>query len=135
MLVLPQIHRSRSSRIARRAVTGFVVSIAIMSAAENYTAVRAIVDGVKVVRLTDSAHRAEASVIPSIGNMAYELKIGGVNAFYWPYRSLADFKAKPGFAGNPFLAPWANRLDEDAFYANGRRYALNPALGNIGRDQ
>ena len=106
-----------------------------MSAAETYSAARATVDGVEVVRLNDPAHRAEVAIIPSIGNMAYEFKLGGANAFYWPYHSLAEFKAKPGFAGNPFLAPWANRLDEDAFYANGHRYALNPSLGNIRRDQ
>ena len=33
--------------------------------------------------------------------------------------------------GVPFLAPWANRLDEQAFYANGRRYAFDMELGNV----
>ena len=29
------------------------------------------------------------------------------------------------------LAPWANRLDEQAFYANGKRYAFDMELGNV----
>jgi aldose 1-epimerase len=31
--------------------------------------------------------------------------------------------------GVPFLAPWANRLDGDAYWVNGKRYLLNPELG------
>jgi galactose mutarotase-like enzyme len=36
-----------------------------------------------------------------------------------------------GPQGIPFLAPWANRLDEQAFYANGKRYAFDMQLGNV----
>ena len=42
-----------------------------------------------------------------------------------------DFKAKPAMSGIPFLGPWANRLDEQAFYANGVRYPFDMALGNV----
>jgi aldose 1-epimerase len=105
-----------------------------MSQGQNYSARRVDVDGLQVVRLTDGRHNTEASIIPSLGNIAYELKANGANAFWWPYKSLSDFKAKPGFAGNPFLAPWANRLDEDGFYANGKHYRLNPDLKNVRRD-
>ena len=34
-------------------------------------------------------------------------------------------------SGIPFLAPWANRLDEPAFYANGKKYPFNLDLGNV----
>jgi aldose 1-epimerase len=105
-----------------------------MSQGQNYSAHRATVDGIEIVRLTDGRHNTKVSIIPSVGNIAYEMKVNGANVFWWPYRSLAEFKAKPGFAGNPFLGPWANRLDQDAFYANGHKYTLNPNLGNIGRD-
>ena len=37
----------------------------------------------------------------------------------WPFASVDEFKAKPALSGIPFLGPWANRLDEQAFYANG----------------
>src|SRR5262249_34708760 len=51
-----------------------------------------------------------------------------------PYSSVSELKAKPAMAGNPFLAPWANRLDSDGFWANGKRYQLNPGLNNFRRD-
>lgn len=101
----------------------------------NYSAKKITVDGLEVVRLSDAAHKMEVSILPSVGNFAYELKVNGHNVLWWPYKSLQDFRTKPGFAGVPFLAPWANRLDQDAFWANGKKYLLNPDLGNIRRDQ
>src|SRR5262249_6462963 len=50
---------------------------------------------------------------------------------YWPYASVDEFKARPGMSGIPFLGPWADRLDEQAFFANGRRYAFDMQLGNV----
>jgi aldose 1-epimerase len=29
------------------------------------------------------------------------------------------------------MGPWINRLDEQAFYANGTRYPFDMALGNV----
>ena len=49
----------------------------------------------------------------------------------WPYASVEEFKARPALSGIPFLGPWANRLDEQAFYANGKRYAFDMDLGNV----
>ncbi|HKW99888.1 MAG TPA: aldose 1-epimerase [Bryobacteraceae bacterium] len=106
----------------------------MISEAANYTAKRAVVDGIEVVRLSDSAHAAEVSVVPSIGNLAYEFKVRGKNALWVPFHNLSEFKAKPALCGVPLLEPWANRLDQDAFYANGKKYLLNPDLGNIRRD-
>ena len=50
---------------------------------------------------------------------------------YVPEGGLAKFKARPSFSGIPFLAPWANRLDQPSFYANGKKYIFNPGLGNV----
>jgi len=50
---------------------------------------------------------------------------------HFPYASLDAFKARPGLAGIPFLGPWANRLDDQAFYANGKKYIFNMSLGNV----
>src|SRR5205807_91120 len=92
------------------------------------------IDGVEIVRLADAHSRAEVSIAPSIGNMAYEMKVNG-NAIFWsPEKTVAALKAKPAFAGVPFLSPWANRLDQDAFWANGHLYHLNNDLKNIRRD-
>ena len=98
----------------------------IMSSAANYSANREKRDGIDIVRLSDSAHKTEVIVAPSFGNNAVDMKVNGKNIFWFPLGSLADYKAKPIFAGNPFLAPWANRLDHDGFYANGKHYALDP---------
>jgi aldose 1-epimerase len=106
----------------------------LMSQAANYSAARVSVSGIEVIRLVDAANRIEVSIAPSIGNMAYEMKVNGKNILWLPVATLAELKKKPALAGIPFLAPFANRLDQDAFWANGRKYNLNPDLGNIRRD-
>jgi aldose 1-epimerase len=92
------------------------------------------VDGIEVLELADATHRIEVSIAPSIGNMAYEIKAGGKNILWFPFHSPADLKAQPAFCCVPFLAPWANRLDDDAYWANGKKYLLNRDLGNVRRD-
>ena len=106
----------------------------LISQAANYSAKSAVVDGVEVVQLADTAHQTEVTVLPSVGNIAYRMMVNGKNALWDPYESLGEMKAKPAMGAVPFLAPWANRLDQDAYYANGKKYRLNPDLGNIRRD-
>jgi aldose 1-epimerase len=105
--------------------------VSAMTNAGNYSAEQIRVDGIEVVRLTDRAHNTEVSVVPSIGNNAYEMNVGGKNIFWSPYQSLKELKDKPVQLGNPFLAPWANRIDGDAFWANGKKYLFNPDLNNF----
>jgi len=94
------------------------------------------VDGVEVVQLSDSAHHLEVSIAPSIGNMAYEIKAAGKNILWFPYHGPAEMRddPRPQFCCVPFLAPWANRIDGDSYWANGKKYLLNPDLGNLRRD-
>jgi aldose 1-epimerase len=103
---------------------------ASMSSAANYTAVKTTVDGIEAIHLTDGFHKTEVSIVPSIGNIAYDMKVNGKQIFWSPYKTLGELKAKPAQLGNPFLAPWANRLDHEGFYANGKEYRLNPRLKN-----
>jgi aldose 1-epimerase len=70
-----------------------------------------------LVQLEDAAHRIVVAIAPSAGNLTREMTVKGDNIL--------------GPLGIPFLAPWANRLDQQAFYANGKRYALNMELGNV----
>ena len=84
-----------------------------------------------VVRLEDTATGTTVSILPTVGNIAFEMKVKGQNVLRWPFASVDDFKAKPTMSGIPFLGPWANRLDEQAFYANGKRYAFDMDLGNV----
>jgi aldose 1-epimerase len=106
----------------------------IVTEAANYTAKKGTADGIEIVQLVDRAHATEVSIVPSIGNIAYAMTVHGKNILWSPFKSLAEMKAKPALCGVPFLEPWANRLDQDAFYANGRKYLLNPDLGNLRRD-
>jgi aldose 1-epimerase len=87
-----------------------------------------------VVRLSDAAARLEAAIAVSVGNMAYELTAGGKNVLWFPFDGPARLRANPALCGIPFLAPWANRLDADAYWVDGTRYQLNPGLGNLRRD-
>jgi aldose 1-epimerase len=59
------------------------------------------------------------------------MTVKGQKVLRWPYASLDEFKARPGLNGIPFLGPWANRLDEQAFYANGKKYSFDMGLGNV----
>jgi hypothetical protein len=53
------------------------------------------------------------------------MTVKGQKVLYWPYESIEAFKARPGMSGIPFLGPWIDRLDEQAFFANGRRRAFD----------
>jgi len=105
-----------------------------MSQAANYSVKTAMVDGIAVVQLVDAARKTEVTVVPTIGNIAYRMMVNGKNALWVPYEKLSEMKSKPTMGGVPFLAPWANHLDQDAFYANGKKYRLNPDLANFRRD-
>ncbi len=106
----------------------------LMSQAANYFAKTAQMDGVEVVRLFDTARKTEVAVVPSVGNIGYRMLVNGKNAFWVPYDSVGEMASKPAMGGAPFLAPWANRLDHDGFWANGKQYRLNTDLANVGRD-
>jgi len=95
--------------------------------AERYAARR---DG-DVVRLEDAATETSVSIVPAVGNMAVEFVVKGQDVLHWPSGSIAAFEAKPVMSGIPFVGPWANRLDEQAFYANGRRYPFDMTVGNV----
>jgi aldose 1-epimerase len=105
-----------------------------MTQAAKYSAHHSVVDGIAIVQLADAESAMELSIAPSIGNMAYRFRCGGQNVLWFPYNSPAGLRDKPAFCGQPFLAPWANRLDGDAYWADGKRYVLNPTLGNLRRD-
>ncbi len=101
----------------------------------SYSAARETREGFETVRLRDDARGITVSTIPSVGNLAWELKAGGKDLLWFPFPSLAEFKRAPVLCGIPFLGPWANRLDRDGFFANGKEYRLNAGLGNLRRDE
>jgi len=103
------------------------LAFAVPALAQPYSAQR---NG-DVVQLADAKSQTSVSIATSVGNIAFELKVKGQNVLRWPYTSIEEFKTKPTMSGVPFLAPFANRLDETAFYANGKKYAFDMTLGNV----
>jgi aldose 1-epimerase len=106
-----------------------------VAVAQNYTAVRATEDGIEVVRLADAKNGIEVTIVPSIGNRAIAINVHGKNILFSPEGGIAALQKRPGLNGVPFLAPWANRLDEAGFWADGKHYTFDPELGNVGKDQ
>ncbi len=105
-----------------------LMAVPMLAHAQQYAARR---NG-DIVTLEDTKNQTTVSIITSVGNMAYEMKVKGQNVLRFPFASIDEFKARPaGLHGIPLLAPWANRLDEQAFYANGKRYPFDMQLGNV----
>jgi aldose 1-epimerase len=100
----------------------------ISTLAQQYTARRSG----ETVLLEDTKNQTVVSILPAVGNIAFSMKVKGQEILRWPYASIEEFKSRPARSGIPFVGPWANRLDEQAFYANGKRYAFDMNLGNIG---
>jgi aldose 1-epimerase len=85
-------------------------------------AVRETAGGGRV--LEDTRGRLALSVAPHLGNNAHSLTVDG-------HEILSPGALEKQFRGIPFMGPWANRLDEQAFYANGKRFAFDMTFGNV----
>jgi aldose 1-epimerase len=83
-----------------------------------------------IVQLRDARADTTVSVMTTLSN-AYEMVVKGQNIIRVPFASVDEFRARPGLNGIPLLAPFANRLDEQAFYANGKKYNFDMELGNV----
>src|SRR6266851_8340268 len=114
----------------KRAVAALVLGI-VTALAAPATAQYAVRRQDGVIQLEDAASQIVVSIAPSAGNLVFEMKVKGHEVLRFPYASLDEFTRRPGLSGIPFLGPWANRLDEQAFYANGKRYAFDMQLGNV----
>ena len=103
----------------------FALACAAPAAAQRYTAKQ---HG-DVIDLADATSQMNVSVVWSMSN-AWRIQVKGKDLVR-PAATLADFQARPGLSGMPLLAPFANRLDETAFYANGKKYNFDLELGNV----
>jgi aldose 1-epimerase len=131
---IPEMPNIQARGIQRLAfcIRAFVVAvISTASAAPVVAQPYSVRRSGDVVELRDLKSRTIVSIVPSVGNIAFEMKVNGTNVLWWPYSSIDDFKARPTPSGIPFVGPWANRLDEQAFYANGKRYPFDMELGNV----
>ena len=72
--------------------------------------------------------------MPSVGNTAFEMLVNGKNASGFPQSNLAEYKAKADSRRVRLLAPWANRLDEDGFWAQRSTTRSTAGLKNYRTD-
>jgi len=94
-------------------------------AAQRYTVIQ---DG-DVITLMDTAAKMKVAVYTPMGK-PWLVQVDGQNLVLTA-PSLEAFKARSGLTGIPLLAPFANRLDQTAFYANGKKYTFDMGLGNV----
>lgn len=86
----------------------------------------------KVIQLRDQERDLLVSILPSRGNMAYELLHGGGNWLWSPFRDpLTEMDGSTALFGIPLLSPWANRLSSDTYKINGVEYTLNRRINNL----
>ncbi|MGD0000436.1 MAG: aldose 1-epimerase [Bryobacteraceae bacterium] len=104
---------------------------AIDASMNNYTVRETNEDGVKLYVLRDAAKDVEVKVAPQFGNIATSMTAHGKAVLWTPYPSAGEWAKHPAMGGVPFLWPWANRIDGWSYWVNGRKYALNPDLGNV----
>jgi aldose 1-epimerase len=116
-------------------VSGIAETKKRTTVAQPYVAEKISMEGLSVIRLYDAVRDVEVSILPSNGNIAYAMKIHGQNILGGADVKLADFKRGAARGGIPFMAPWANRLDEEGFWANGKHYTFNPIFANYRKDQ
>jgi len=103
----------------------FVLACAAPSAAQRYTARQTG----EIIELVDTTAQMNVEVVASMSN-AWRIRVKG-HDLVRTSETLEAFKAAPGYNGMPLLAPFANRLDQTAFYANGQKYNFDLELGNV----
>jgi aldose 1-epimerase len=104
----------------------FALTTAAPAAAQQYTAKQTG----DVIELRDTKAQMVVSVVAKMSN-AYRIQVKGHDLVRVTSPSVEEFEARPGLGGMPFLAPFANRLDQTAFYANGQKYNFDMELGNV----
>lgn len=105
--------------------------MATIAVAQRYSVTTADVEGHTTWHLQDARANAEVALAPDIGNFVYEYRFSGHDVVIRP-DSLNGYLQKHWFCcGIPFLAPFANRIDGNAYYFGGRKFLLNDSLGNL----
>ncbi|HVW07916.1 MAG TPA: aldose 1-epimerase [Bryobacteraceae bacterium] len=107
------------------ALAAALAVVATSASAQRYTAKQ---EG-DVVTLADASAKMTVGVVTNMGK-AWQIQVNGQNLVRTS-ASLDAFEANSGLNGMPLLAPFANRLDETAFYANGKKYTFDLGLGNV----
>ena len=130
MHILPTNIGTTTRRVPLSAIV-ILAAVCSAFAAENYSVEKKTVDGYTTYHLVDAQRKMDVGIVPKMGDLVCEFKVNGKNVLI-PVDSLKEFLARDAVsAGMAFLAPWANRIDQDYYYFNGKKYLLNDGLGNL----
>jgi aldose 1-epimerase len=106
--------------------TMLALALAAPAAAQQYTAKQTG----NLVELRDTKADMYVPVVTTIGR-AWKIQVKGKDLVRVSGATPEAFEAGPGLSGMPPLYPFANRLDQTAFYANGQKYNFDVELGNV----
>lgn len=115
----------RSHAPALVAVLALVVATPA-AAQQQYTAVKTG----NVIELRDTKADMFVPVVIAVGR-PYRIQVKGKDLVRVTGATVEAFEAGPGLGGMPPLFPFANRMDQTAFYANGKKYNFDMELGNV----
>src|SRR5579862_9701214 len=97
----------------------------------NFSVAKKNVEGHITYTLKDHKRKMDFSLAPDIGNWGYSLRVHGNEVFY-PRPPFDQYIKERGLGyGNPLMAPFANRIDRDYYYFEGKKYLLNDDLKNF----
>lgn len=119
------------TRVQRIGAIVVAIVAGVTSMASAQARYRVIQTG-DVVELHDARTGIAVHVLTTASN-AFRMTVKGEDVIRRTWASIDDIRARMGLNGIPLLWPYANRLDEQAFYANGQKYSFDPGLGNTGR--
>jgi len=104
---------------------------AASKASTAYSVTKKTTEGYTTYHLRDVARKMELALAPGLGNLAYAFEVNGKDVFIAP-ESLQAYLDRHWFGwGNPFMAPFANRIDKDFYFFEGKKYLLNDSFGNL----
>ena len=97
----------------------------------NYSVTKKTVEGHLTHHLIDAKRKMDFGFVADIGALGYEFKVNGKHVLF-PSQSLEGYRhARSLGVGNPLMAPFANRIDREHYFFQGKKYLLNDSLGNF----
>jgi aldose 1-epimerase len=97
----------------------------------NYAVKRKKVEGHVTHHLIDAQRKMSFGFVADIGALGYEFQVNGKPVLLAP-DSLEAYRKERGLGrGNPLMAPFANRIDREHYFFQGKKYLLNDELGNF----
>ncbi len=82
--------------------------------------IKQIIEGsFEIIELKNNS--ISAKVLVNIGNTLYSFRFNGDEKMYFPF-SFIEYKNNSKLAGNPFMHPWANRLEGEYIQVENQKY-------------